>query len=370
MSPATLQPEQALAAGHSGPLWFSPADFELGLLTEDGHGFGTVPLGPRDFLASAHCTLWDATAAGVVPPGGVCRVAGLQAAELPNGRGELAVREWYLALTLPTGELAAIRRFDITPFAPRACREALARGRDPTKTMFTLMRRRGPTGRRLGPMTVAADIPSGPVPDLSHLTVVGSAPLTIEPVYIWPESLLRRFARFALAHPKVEVLAAVVGRPFWAQVKGSWRILVVTVREIVPVPLELTASTAASVSLTGPVAEYVRRARSELESRAGERLYDLGTLHPHLPVEQTADDAQPAGGAAVQGAAAGFCSISDVGAMFTKYFLPYQTAMIWNVPEDRSECTGRALAAQFQQWCWSSTGTIAASSGFYLEEGK
>ena len=53
--------------------------------------------------------------------------------------------------------------------------------------------------------------------------------------------------------------------------------------DLIFVPPDLTEATASSVNLTGQVTRFVRDTRTQIQQRLGYRLYDLGTLHPHLP---------------------------------------------------------------------------------------
>lgn len=367
MSTAVTRHELRLAAHAAGLDWLTPGSFELDLLTDKHERLASVQLGPRDFLPMAHCALRNATASGFVQPGEACRVAGLHAVKAPNGQGEPVVQEWYLALTSLAGDLVKVMGFDIRPFATRACRESLARELDPTQILYAVRQAEKSVGR-LGAMTVVQDIPQGEVPDMSDLTLIGESPEVSEPVYIWPTQLLERFAQFASAHPSVEVLAAVLGRPYWAEDAMGRRILVVEARELVLVPPELCEATAITVNVNQEVAAYVRESKTEIESRLSERLSDLGTLHPHLPVAEESEAPEASAAAEVRRAVSAFFSVSDRATMFTKYYLPHQVAMIWNVPDAGHETArGRELASQFQQWCWSSKATMMASSGFYLQ---
>jgi hypothetical protein len=366
----TLRPHvpRGRAVKRDVPKWSSPADFELTLFTLDGEEVATIPLGRRDILSTAHRALMEATAASILQPGDVCRVAGLQGVGPLNGAIESRVARWYLALKRPTGELAKIKEFDISPFADRACREAVARHLEPTRILFGLRKRRDRQPGRMGPMTVALDLPVLPLPDLKGLTLVGEAPLAGEVSYIWPERVLRRFVQFAMEHPAVEVLAAALGRPCWTEAQGGYRILVVEVREIAPVPVELCDPTDTSVEIDRRAAQFIRQAKADIESSLGERLCELGTLHPHLPAKKNGL-ARPDAPYPAKETVGAFFSITDRTAMFTRYYLPYQIAMIWNVPDEVRPSTGRELARQFQQWNWSSTGNVAAGMGFYLQEG-
>ena len=118
--------------------------------------------------------------------------------------------------------------------------------------------------------------------------------------------------------------------PRWADVAPNSRVLFVRVKDIVLVPPELSQATAISVNVNRRVVAHIRASKAEIESRSGERLFDLGTLHPHLPIVDETETAGAATGAEAQKTASAFFSTSDRATMFTKYYLPYQVAMIWN----------------------------------------